>query len=340
MRTSIVPSCDAQLLPHVVVIGNQKGGCGKSTFAMHIIVALLKAGKRVASFDLDLDQLTLTRYISNRREWDREHEFKLELPDHYSVAEEGRYPRAWSPGADLKQFVSKLKKIGWHGAASSQNAALKQFISQLKKIELADKYDFIVIDTPGGVQHLSLIAHGLADTLITPINDSLLDLDVLVAIERSDVKPQPSAYAKSVRQALDARRKVSGRATDWIVVRNRRELVQSTNQRRVNRVLDVIQQTLGFRVARGLLERPVYREFFAAGLTVLDPVEKLKSAPEPISRHLLARLEVEKLVQEVGLIGDSDGLEMQSFTTSSWKWQKPEATGKDSVLERRKSAVQ
>jgi hypothetical protein len=133
---------------------------------------------------------------------------------------------------------------------------------------------------------------------------------------------------------------VSGRATDWIVVRNRRELVQSTNQRRVNRVLDVIQQTLGFRVARGLLERPVYREFFAAGLTVLDPVEKLKSAPEPISRHLLARLEVEKLVQEVGLIGDSDGLEMQSFTTSSWKWQKPEATGKDSVLERRKSAVQ
>jgi chromosome partitioning protein len=340
MRTSIVPSCDAQLLPHVVVIGNQKGGCGKSTFAMHIIVALLKAGKRVASFDLDLDQLTLTRYIGNRREWDREHEFKLDLPDHYSVAEEGRHPRAWSPGADLKQFVSKLKKIGRPGGASSQSAALKQFVSQLKKIELADKYDFIVIDTPGGVAHLSLIAHGLADTLITPINDSLLDLDVLVAIERSDVKPQPSAYAKSVRRALDARRKLSGRATDWIVVRNRRELVQSTNQRRVSRVLDVIQQTLGFRVARGLLERPVYREFFAAGLTVLDPVEKLKSAPEPISRHLLARLEVEKLVQEVGLIGDSDGLEIQPFTTSGWKFQKPEAAGKDSVLERRKSAVQ
>jgi chromosome partitioning protein len=340
MRTSIVPSCDAQLLPHVVVIGNQKGGCGKSTFAMHTIVALLKAGKRVASFDLDLDQLTLTRYIGNRREWDREHEFKLDLPDHYSVAEEGRYPRAWSPGADLKQFVSKLKKIGRNGSASSHGAALKQFISQLKKIALADKYDFVVIDTPGGVQHLSVIAHGLADTLITPINDSLLDLDVLVAIERSDVEPQPSAYAKTVRRALDARRKVSGRATDWIVVRNRRELIQSSNQRRVNRVLDVIQQTLGFRVARGLLERPVFREFFAAGLTVLDPVEKLKSAPEPVSRHLLARLEVEKFIREVGLIGDSEGLEMESFTAPSWKWQKPAATDKDSVLERRKSVVQ
>ena len=225
-------------------------------------------------------------------------EFNLDLPDHYSDAEVGRYPRAWRPGADLKQFVSKLTKIGRNGSASSHGTALKQFISQLKKIELADKYDFIVIDTPGGVQHLSLIAHGLADTLITPINDSLLDLDVLVAIERSDVKPQPSAYAKAVRRALDARRKVSGRATDWIVVRNRRELVQSSNQRRVNRVLDIIQQTLGFRVARGLLERPVYREFFAAGLTVFDPIEGFESAAVP------ARLEVQSLIREIGLIED------------------------------------
>jgi chromosome partitioning protein len=66
----------------VVVIGNQKGGSGKSTFAMHIIVALLKAGQRVASFDLDLNQLTLTRFLGNRYEWAREHDQNLELPDH------------------------------------------------------------------------------------------------------------------------------------------------------------------------------------------------------------------------------------------------------------------
>jgi chromosome partitioning protein len=318
MRTSIVPSCGAQVPPHVVVIGNQKGGCGKSTFAMHIIIALLKAGKRVASFDLDLNQLTLTRYLGNRREWDREHELKLDLPDHYSVTEEGRpYGIEWGRGADLKQFISKLKKIGRHGSASNHGAELRQFISQLKKIERAHKHDFIVIDTPGGVQHLSLIAHGMADTLITPINDSLLDLDVLVAIERSDLEPQPSVYAKTVRRALEARRKISGRATDWIVVRNRRELLQSSNQRRVSRVLDVIQQTLGFRIARGLLERPVYREFFAAGLTVLDPVEKLKSGAEPSSPNLLARFEVEKLIREVGLIEHRGDLEMKPFTRST-----------------------
>src|SRR5215471_1397262 len=154
MHRSVGPSSGARSPPHVVVIGNQKGGSGKSTFAMHIIVALLKAGKRVASFDLDLNQLTLTRYLGNRHEWVRKHEQKLELPDHYPVTAEVE-------GATLRRFISRLKKIGRE-----------------------HKHDFIVIDTPGGVQHLSVIVHGMADTLITPINDSLVDLDVLVAMEQ------------------------------------------------------------------------------------------------------------------------------------------------------------
>ena len=141
MRTSVGRSCGVQSSPHVVVIGNQKGGSGKSTFAMHIIVALLKAGKRVASFDLDLNQLTLTRYLGNRHEWDRKHEQKLELPDHYPVTEEVH-------GATLRRFISRLKKIGRAhksdfigSSALSHSADLRQFISQLKKIGRAHKYD-------------------------------------------------------------------------------------------------------------------------------------------------------------------------------------------------------
>jgi chromosome partitioning protein len=146
----------------------------------------------------------------------------------------------------------------------------------------------------------------MADTLITPINDSLVDLDVLVAIEQSDLEPRPSVYAKMVWRALEARRKVNGRTTDWIVVRNRLESVESSNQRQITQVLDVIQRTVGFRVARGLLERPVYREFFAAGLTVLDPIEGFESAAVP------ARLEVQSLIREIGLIDEAD-LEDKAF---------------------------
>jgi chromosome partitioning protein len=316
MRTSIVPSYGAHSPPHVVVIGNQKGGSGKSTFAMHIIVALLKAGKRVACFDLDLNQQTLTRYLSNRREWDRDHERKLELPDHYPVKEKDAYGTA----RGLKQFISQFKKDGGahkegfiDSSSLSHSADLRQFISQLREIERAHEHDFIVIDTPSGVQHLSLIAHGMADTLITPINDSFFDLDVLVAMESSDLEPQLSVYANMVWRALEARSKISGRATDWIIVRNRLESVESNNHRQVARVLDVVQRTLGFRIARGLLERPAYREFFAAGLTVFDFAEGFESSAESGRTNLLARLEVQNLIREIGLIEDHGDLEGESF---------------------------
>ena len=36
-------------LPHVIVVGNEKGGSGKTTIAMHIAVALMKSGQRLAS---------------------------------------------------------------------------------------------------------------------------------------------------------------------------------------------------------------------------------------------------------------------------------------------------
>ncbi len=284
-------------------MGNQKGGSGKSTFAMHIIVALLNAGKRVACFDLDLNQLTLTRYLANRRAWGREHGQDLLLPDHYPVTEENA-GTSRGEGLSLRQLLAQIKpsrpahKELIESGTLTHSADLRRFIAQLYEIGRARRHDFIIIDTPGGVQHLNLIAHGMADTLITPINDSFLDLDVLVAMERSDLQPQPSNYAKMVWRALDARRNVSGRATDWVVVRNRLESDASNNHRQITRVLDVIQRTLDFRIAPGLHERPVYREFFAAGLTVLDSVEGFTHAVESI---LPARLEVEDLMRQIGL---------------------------------------
>ena len=286
MGPSIVPSVTRDKTPHVIVIGNHKGGSGKSTFAMHIIVALLKAKKRVASFDLDSTQLTLSRYVGNRREWAREHNLKLGLPDHTAIADEALYD-----------------------AGQAHSRAFAKFTSKLKKISDDSKYDFVIIDTPGGAQHLSLVAHGLADTLITPINDSLIDLDVLVAIEPLAGEPQPSRYANAVRRALQARQNFCGLTTDWIVVRNRLETIRSRNYRQITQVLEIIQDRLGFRTARGLLERPVYREFFAAGLTALDDVHGLHKSMKMSSSTLLARLEVQELMRDIGLIDDDSDLD-------------------------------
>ena len=120
--------------PRVVVVGNYKGGSGKSTFAMHLIVALLKAGRRVASFDLDVQQQTLSRYIRNRQEWAREKGLPLELPKHTSIAD-GEGVDASRDGDHVGLFTHYLET-------------------------LRDDFDFVVIDTPGNETHLSLVAHG------------------------------------------------------------------------------------------------------------------------------------------------------------------------------------
>jgi chromosome partitioning protein len=267
--------------PHIVVVGNHKGGSGKSTIAMHILVALLKAGKRVASFDLDVTQQTLTHYVENRWAWAKQNDLPLELPHHFSIADD----RADAMDCD-------------------ESAEFTWFGRHLATIERENNCDFILIDTPGGVQQpLSLVAHGLADTLVTPINDSLLDLDVIVAVgPLGQMEPQPSRYAKTVARALEGRRSVSARPTDWIVVRNRLATLASHNQHQVADLLESVRGKLGFRTARGLSERLVFREFFAQGLTAFDRIDRTVLGVKASSTNVIARLEVRNLVEQVGLL--------------------------------------
>jgi chromosome partitioning protein len=275
---SIAPEVPAR--PHIVVVGNHKGGSGKSTVAMHIIVALLKAGKRIGSFDLDLTQQTLTHYIENRWAWGRQNDLPLELPDHHAIASDATERAEREESSDIAWFTTELAKIEEDGSC-----------------------DFIVIDTPGGSHHLSLVAHAMADTLVTPINDSLVDLDVIVTVGPSrNEEPQPSRYAQTVARALEGRRGVCGRPTDWVVVRNRMATLASHNQRQVSELIEAVRGKLGFRTARGLCERLVYRELFAVGLTAFDRIDKAVLGVKPSPTNLVARLEVRDLVEQIGLL--------------------------------------
>ena len=273
--------------PRVVVIGNHKGGCGKSTISMHLIVALLKEQRRVASFDLDLTQQTLTRYVENRIEWSRLHRVPLEAPDHYPLAEASL--TAPQPDAtDASVFTSTL-------------AALP-----------AD-YDFVVIDTPSGENHLSLLAHALADTLITPINDSFVDLDVIGTMApSSDFRPRRSRYAEMVAAASERRRQVSSRPTDWVVVRNRLPRLMSRNQRQVAEMLEQMAPELGFRPARGLSDRVIFREFFPVGLTAFDPLDETRLGLKTSMAHMMARAEVRDLMRDLGLLPSAEPLDFES----------------------------
>ena len=262
---------------HVVVLGNEKGGSGKSTTALHVAVALLKAGQRVATIDLDCRQQSFTRYISNRSAWARRTGLDLELPTHRCIK------------------LGETMQV-----AENENSEFLQFMEAVSAVE--SSFDFIVIDTPGTDSYLMRLAHSMADTLVTPINDSFLDFDVLGTVDpASYAVTGESHYAEMVRDVRRKRRQLDGATTDWIVVRNRLSMLGSRNKQLVADGLKDLSLRLGFRYVDGFAERVVYREFFPRGLTALDDLDEMTLGTRPNMSHVTAREEVIALLNALHL---------------------------------------
>lgn len=262
---------------HVVVLGNEKGGSGKSTTAMHVAVALLKAGQRVATIDLDSRQRTFTHYIDHRRSWAKRGNLPLEVPLHFCVAR--------SDGLRVDE---------------NETAEFSRFAEAISEAE--HTHDFLVIDTPGADTYLARLAHSMADTLITPVNDSFLDFDVLGTVDPQTFElTGGSHYSELVREARRQRRIVDGKVMDWIVVRNRLSALGSRNKRLVGEGLNELAARLGFRFVDGFAERVVYREFFPRGLTALDEIDETGLGTRPTVSRATARAEVQSLLKNLML---------------------------------------
>ena len=268
---------------HVIVLGNEKGGSGKSTTAMHVAVALLQAGQRVATIDLDSRQKSFTHYVENRRDWAARSGLPLDVPEHYCVA---------------RGFGANLEEI-----EQQEFAAFAQAL-----IDVEQSHDFIVIDTPGTDSYLMRLAHSMADTLITPLNDSFVDFDVLGVIDPATFAVSGvSHYAEMVREARRQRRLVDGGLTDWVVVRNRLSTLGSRNRKLVGEGVEGLAGQLGFRPIDGFAERVVYREFFPRGLTALDDLNEDTLGLRPTVSHVTARDEVKALIDALKLPIDERG---------------------------------
>jgi chromosome partitioning protein len=253
--------------PHVIVVGNEKGGSGKTTIAMHLAVALLKLGQRVGTIDLDSNQRGLTRYIENRRIWANYRRIELELPPHRSVRR--------AEGAKLQDNETE------------ELAAFEEAVSSLK-----DAVDFLVIDTPSTDTYLMRLAHLVADTLLTPVNDSFLDLTTLAAIDPVTHEVTGNGhYADLVRQVHRRRREFDQGRADWIIIRNR-----SARRRLVHHCFAELATRLGLRDVEGCAERIVYRQLFPAGLTTLDTLDEATLGARPSRSHQLAQQEVRNLI--------------------------------------------
>ena len=261
--------------PQVIVVGNEKGGAGKSTLAIHIATALLHAGKRVAIIDLDLRQKSMGRFFSSRIAWTQANGQTLPHP---TVADMG-------DGKALAKADVSEQSARFDAAFAESVAAA----------------DYVVIDTPGGDTEISRSAHARADLIVTPLNDSFVDFDMLGQVDPVSLDLiKPSLYSESVWEARKSRAVQRGGSIDWVVLTNRLAVAEARNRRRLEERMLKLAKRVGFRVGPGLRDRVIYRELFPFGLTVAD----LSSDVRPVAvslAHVAARQELRNLMQSLGL---------------------------------------
>jgi len=261
----------------VIVVANEKGGSGKSTIAIHVAVALIKAGHTVATIDLDSRQRSLTRYIENRREWAANVGQDLGIPTHVCIGE---------------QSISR--------SAEEEALAYDTLVQAVE--EAVQSHSFIVIDTPGHQSQLTALVHAMADTLVTPLNDSFVDFDVLATVDPKTLElTGPSHYAETVLHARNERSLLNLAPTEWIVLRNRVSMISSRNKRLMGEKLQELSERLSFRCIDGIAERLIFREFYPRGLTAFDEVKETTLGTRPTMSHATARQEVQSLLEAMGL---------------------------------------
>lgn len=263
---------------HVIVVGNEKGGAGKSTVAMHLCVALMRMGKSVGAIDLDLRQRTFGRYLANRQAWCDKHRLGLPRPDEVVLAPSAQRDLDLAEAEETERFSDALS-------------------------DLKTRCDFIVIDAPGADTLYSRLAHSSADTVITPVNDSFIDFDLLAEIDAETFQVgRPSLYSEMVWECRKRKASLQKRSIDWVVMRNRISMLDARNKRRVGEGLKMLSQRIGFRLAPGFAERVIYRELFPLGLTLLDLTENGSTVTFTMS-HVAARQELRDLLIVLKLPG-------------------------------------
>ena len=246
----------------VITFANEKGGVGKSTLAFHTAIHLARAGQKVLTIDLDRRQRSLDRALCNRAATARSLGVDLPMPRHIVLEHQS--------GAMLAQEISRA----------------------------GSDCDIVVIDAPGHDSPIARRAIALAETLVTPVNPTFIDIDSVAHFSAASLAfVKPGSFAQTVSALRDARTEHGLPATDWLLVRNRVRQCEKRQLARFDRAIGQLPAKLGLRVLPGLTERVGYRELFLFGLTHAD----CRSLPGMAGVKVSDCPEIAELLGEMGL---------------------------------------
>jgi chromosome partitioning protein len=258
----------------LIVVGNEKGGAGKTTVAVHLTITMLYLGFKVTSIDTDIRQASLSSYLENRKRATELDGINIPNPNHYRIT------------PSKSQLLSEIN--------SEEHAQLTEILAKAH-----ESSDFIIIDTPGVNNYLSTLAHSLADIVVTPINDSFFDINVLAEVDANNFNIiKHGIYTQMIWEQKINKAKREGKTMHWVIMRNRLHNLDSNNRRNIEKVIDSLKTKVGCKLASGFGERIIFRELFLKGLTLLDIKNEKVNIPFTTS-HLAARHELINLLEAI-----------------------------------------
>lgn len=223
----------------IIVFGHEKGGTGKSTLTIHVAIGLKMQNYTVGVIDLDARQGTSIRFLTRRERLD------LMVPDQYFGI--------LNSTSDSKEIAFKEDEI-----------ALKTAITKMRDL------DYIIIDTRGSNNNFTQLAINFCDKLITPINDSVLDIDMLISIGSKD-QVFFGPYTQTVWEQKKQRNLQNNmKPIDWYLIRNRVSPIVTKNTNNCTAMLETICRKIGCKLGPSITERVIYKETLDRGLLLFD----------------------------------------------------------------------